>query len=112
MNLKQLFFCKYDKKPCEMCDSARVNSKLDKYDDYSIHSIGSTSHRLRRFVLCSGRGEPVRINYEMYDVEVSRWRLYGTYYPKYCPNCGRRLFEYFIQDRGRGYFHPEMLRKE
>lgn len=95
-------FLRFNKSPCDMCLSARVDPELNDNNDFSAYLIGCAQVG-HRFMLCSGSNRPVRIDYEIYDEEHSVWNLYGNYYPKYCPNCGRLLSEYLIDNRGRNF---------
>ena len=79
------------KEPCYMCESARVSFDLEDGFDYSVIGVGDTASRHRRFMICSGNNQPVHLEFEMFDNKFKRWVLYGRYYPKFCPNCGRRL---------------------
>jgi hypothetical protein len=55
----------------------------------------SYQHRL---YLNSGGGEAVNI--EVCELYNGRWHTVGKYYPKFCPECGRSLLEYEIDERG------------
>lgn len=91
---------KFIKSPCYMCDSARVSGDLCDGFDFSAIGVGKTNSLSKRFMICSGNNQPVHLEFEIFDDEFSRWVLLGTYYPQYCPNCGRKLTEYFVEDRG------------
>lgn len=80
------------KKPCYMCDNARINGELTEDTDFSSISIGNSAKGYRMF-LSSGYRKPPRIEVEQHDDKIG-WHNIGVYYPKYCPNCGREIKEY------------------
>ena len=47
-----------------------------------------------RIMLSSGYGRSTRIEFGVWDSINKIWKDVGTYYPKFCPNCGRLLYEY------------------
>lgn len=81
------------KKPCYMCDNARTNEELTADNDYHAKSIGDMP-RYKRLMLVSGYNKPLRIEYEEYNDQYGHWSTVGIYYPKHCPNCGRKIVEY------------------
>lgn len=85
------------KAPCYMCDSARVSSDLERGFDFSAVSVGITDDR-ERFMILSGNDQAVRIVFERFNDVYGHWSGCGSYYPKYCPNCGRELLEYSVND--------------
>jgi hypothetical protein len=90
---------------CKYCFNARVYEPTDEEvmspyaihltddNDSSSHSIG-VYEKEKRFMISSGNGEPVRIEFEYWEPQWRQWLPIGKYYPKYCPECGRRLNEY------------------
>lgn len=103
---------------CPFCFNAHVWAKepkteedyfdrgLDDTNDASSHTIGK-SGSIHSMYINSGNGEPV-------SIEVCEWKKNGyrgndgyvtvsIYYPKYCPECGRKLDEYIIDERGTNY---------
>ena len=83
-------------KGCCFCDNACINSKLTDENDYSSTCIGKCVKGYR-FMLSSGYGKPVRIELEYFNDNFQRWLTYGYYFPKYCPECGRKLDEYEVK---------------
>jgi hypothetical protein len=49
-------------------------------------------------MISSGYGEPVRMEIDHWYEHLREWRTVGKYYPKYCPECGRKLDEYAVND--------------
>lgn len=77
--------------PCYMCMSAANSEGLTKDNDLSYFSIGNTLKDYRILIGC-GNGRAPRILFEKETNEGMD--LVGIYYPKYCPNCGRKITEY------------------
>jgi len=75
---------------CDMCYNAHVDSELTSDNDFSAHIIGECAEGYR-ILLKSGWVRPTAITFEKW--EESGWMTIGFYRPRYCPNCGRRLFE-------------------
>ena len=92
-------------KYCKYCFNARIykpteeemmdpfNTELTDENDSSSCGVGHTVQDLR-YMLSSGYGEPVRIEIDRWNSNVQEWVTVGKYYPKFCPECGRRLDEY------------------
>ena len=90
---------------CKYCFNARVykptdeklmdpfSTELTDENDSSSCSVG-TSYNNTRLMITSGHGEPVRIEIDKFFEDYQEWHTVGRYYPKYCPECGRRLDEY------------------
>lgn len=83
--------------PCEFCDNGRTNDDLDDDNDYG--SISIDGYRIEdrgiRLMLTYGWGKPLRIETDVWNDKRKEWSLHVLqYYPKFCPECGRRLSEY------------------
>ena len=90
---------------CKYCFNARVYkpteeelmdpfaTELTDENDSSSCGVGFSSTNVR-FMISSGYGEPVRIEIDRWSDTLREWHTVGKYYPKYCPECGRRLDEY------------------
>ena len=101
-------FINNESKPsyCKYCFNARVYKPTDEElmdplateltdeNDFSSHSVGHCFSRNRRFMINSGHSHPVNIEFEEWTEARPEWHRVGIYYPKYCPECGRRLDEY------------------
>lgn len=97
------------KQPCYMCDSVWVSFNLEDGFDCSAIVVGDTASMSKRFMICSGNNQPVHLRFEIFDTEFKRWVLSGRYYPKFCPNCGRELSEYYVEDCGTGAYEKAMV---
>lgn len=90
---------------CNFCFNARVyeptleeqldpfNTELTDENDSSSCSIG-TCNPSTSIMLNSGNGKPVNIEFRTWSSKAEYWITVGRYYPKFCPECGRRLDEY------------------
>ena len=104
---------------CNFCFNAYVDSKLpetedDLYfgneltddNDDSSATIGNKTDGFQIF-LNAGGGQPVNIELCQWKENGYRgqpgWSTIGVYYPKFCPECGRKLDEYTISERGNSY---------
>ncbi len=91
---------------CKFCFNARVyepteeelmdsmNTPLTDENDSSSHVVGKHMRPYRSIMLNSGNGKPLNIEFLEWSSARERWETVGLYYPKYCPECGRRLDEY------------------
>jgi hypothetical protein len=100
---------------CNFCFNAHVYNSLPKteedyYDvgidnsnDMCAMTIGESASKHQMY-FNSGNGRPC-------NIEVCEWKengyhgkpgwaTVGRYYPKFCPECGRKLDEYEISERG------------
>ena len=83
-------------KYCNFCCNSRVEPELDDNNDFSSFSIGRSAP-LSRLMLSSCCGKPVRFEVEYWSKDHEQWFECGCYYPKYCPECGRKLDEYEVE---------------
>ena len=94
---------------CKYCFNARVYKPTDEElmdpfateltDENDSSSCGvGTSCNNTRLMISSGYGEPVRIEIDKFFEDYQEWHTVGKYYPKYCPECGRRLDEYDVSE--------------
>lgn len=97
---------------CHFCYNAYVWAKEPKteedYFDEGLHddndgsscSIGKSGDSFS-IMFNSGMGKPCEIEFRNWY--NGRWHTVGYYYPKFCPECGRLLDEYKIDERGTKY---------
>lgn len=81
------------KEPCYVCNNARLDPELTDYNDFNSGTIGSFSKDCR-IMLTSGFGNPLRIEIARWNDSIQQWVDIGIYYPKFCPECGREIWEY------------------
>lgn len=98
---------------CKFCYNAHVWSKephdeedyfnggLHDDNDGSSCGIGHAMHYYR-IHFNSGMGEACNIETSRWSKELG-WVEVARYYPKFCPECGRCLEEYKIDERGTKY---------
>lgn len=91
---------------CRYCFNARVyeptekelidpwSTELTDDNDLSYHGVGAAGNTSKhtRIMIASGGGKSARVQFDAYLGDG--WDTYAEYYPKYCPECGRRLDEY------------------
>lgn len=105
---------------CAFCFNAYVYAKipkteeelyfgenLDDSNDGSSCGIGFTD-KTHSMYFNSGMGKPCNIEVCEWGID-NMWHPVAIYYPKFCPECGRKLDEYKIIERGSNY---EKLAKE
>ena len=83
--------------PCDFCRNGRNDEDLSDDNDYG--SISIDGYRIEdrgiRLMLTYGWGKPLRIETDVWNDKRKEWSLHVLqYYPKFCPECGRRLSEY------------------
>ena len=93
---------------CKFCFNARIykptdEERMDPYsteltdeNDFSSCSVGHCYDKHRRFMISSGNGMLVKLEFEMFDNSNRGWYPLGVYYPKFCPECGRKLSEHDV----------------
>ena len=82
---------------CKMCFNAHTDPELTSDNDLSYSTIGECTD-LYRLMFRSGDDRPTGILFERWNKD-SGWHMLGFYWPKFCPNCGRRLTENEKKDR-------------
>ena len=98
-----------DKVYCKYCFNSHIykpsdeeymdpyRTELTDENDFSSICVGESCEHLR-LMISSGYGEPVRIEIDEFLPKLKEWHTFGKYYPKYCPECGRRLDEYEMSE--------------
>lgn len=103
---------------CNFCFNAHVYNSLpqteeDYYDtgiddsnDACSITIGHSASE-HQIYFNSGNGKPCNIEICEWKENGYRgqpgWATVGVYYPKFCPECGRPLVEYKIDERGTSF---------
>lgn len=85
---------------CFMCNNALTDDFLDDENDLSYYGLGYADKGFC-IRLVSGDRKPVRIIFEQWI--CNQWSTVGVYYPKFCPECGRKITEYEISRRGESF---------
>jgi hypothetical protein len=70
-------------------------------NDGSSSGIGRSANGFS-IMFNSGMGKPCEVEFREWG-EDNMWHTVGFYYPKFCPECGRKLDEYVIDERGTKY---------
>ena len=84
-------------KTCDFCTNGRTHEDLTDDNDYGSIVINGyrTEDKGYRLMLTYGWGKPLRIETDVWNDKRQEWSLHVLqYYPKFCPECGRRLSEY------------------
>lgn len=103
---------------CHFCYNAHVCAKepkteedyfdpgLDDTNDGSSSTVGDKADGFQVY-LNSGGGKPVELEFCQWTKGGYRghdgWVTVGRYYPKFCPECGRKLDEYIVDERGASF---------
>ena len=105
---------------CPFCFNAYVDAKLHKSEDdyfdneltdendFGSSTIGISSNGIQLY-LNRGNGEACNIEVCQWLSDLNglvhsgRWHTVAKYYPKFCPECGRPLNEYIIDERGKSF---------
>ncbi len=77
---------------CRYCDNAKINGELTSENDFSSITIGRCEKYTRLMLSSGGYYNDVRIELEEFG-PYDRWITKGIYYPKFCPECGRKIIE-------------------
>ena len=92
---------------CKYCFNARIYkpteeefmdpfaTELTDENDSSSCGVGQGTSEFR-MMISSGHREPVRVEVDRWSIHMQQWVTVAKYYPKYCPECGRRLNEYEV----------------
>ena len=88
---------------CRFCDNARINDDLTDDNDFSSICVSYNDKDKTRVMISSGWGKPLRIEFEQWDNKFQVWVLKNRYYPKFCPECGREIFEFKKECENNGY---------
>lgn len=93
-------------KYCRFCFNSRIYEETeddwcsdpltDENDSRSI-SVGCWVQNIR-MMISSGYGKPTRIECDEWFDNGQGWVTTARYYPKYCPECGRKIDEYERSD--------------
>lgn len=77
---------------CVYCTNAYTDDELDHDHDLSMISIGESEKGLNMF-FNTGDNRPTNIDVLQWSDKYKQNLTVCLYVPKYCPECGRRLFE-------------------
>ena len=94
-----------ERKGCHFCSNAHVDGYLNHDTDFFSATMGHADKGFQ-IMLNSGNHRPNHIEFNQWNEEVKRWITVGIYYPKFCPECGRELSVYRIDERGTSFQDP------
>lgn len=76
---------------CHYCDNAMTVPELSSDEDLSYKSVGDCVNQVR-ILFRTGDRKPTVLLFEKW-VDGYGWATIGDYILKFCPECGRKLFE-------------------
>jgi len=82
---------------CRFCANNRTNLEweLDEEQVFYAMTVGMTEDGYR-IMYNKKPYRPLELIFEKWNSKLSPtvWQTMGVYYPKYCPECGRKIDEY------------------
>ena len=82
---------------CRFCDNHMVNHDLDLTEEQDFYAITVGKYEKgHRIMFHKQPYQPLCIDIEYWNenLKTPQWQLVGYYYPKFCPECGRKIDEY------------------
>lgn len=77
---------------CGFCYNRFVDHELDESNDASSIMVGQTAESYSIFI-DTGWNFKTRLHLMKWNKEHQQNETIGIYVPKFCPECGRKLFE-------------------
>ena len=80
---------------CSYCYDHTIDPDLTEENDFSSIQIGNSAQHIFMFISTGGTRSPRIDVWQRFpsDQYATENKLVGIYYPKYCPECGRKLRE-------------------
>ena len=82
---------------CRFCENDRTNPEweLDEEQVFYAMTVGKFE-KGRRIMLVKNPWKPLMVEFSQWNEKLNppQWQLVGYYYPKFCPECGRKIDEY------------------
>ncbi len=82
---------------CRFCENNRTNPEweLDEEQVSYAMTIGDTEKGYR-IMFDKNPYRPLEITFDTWNdqLKTPQWIQVGSYFPKYCPECGRKIDEY------------------
>lgn len=78
---------------CRWCSSCRTDHNLTNENDFHAGTVGMTTPKYQ-IMIESGNNDAPRIEFNRWNESDQMWHTIGAYYPKYCPECGRKITEW------------------
>lgn len=82
---------------CRFCENHRVNHDLDLTEEQDFYAmIIGKFEKGHRIMFNKQPHQTLCIDFEVWreDLKTPQYQLVGYYYPKFCPECGRKIDEY------------------
>ena len=80
---------------CRYCYDHTTDPELTEENDFSSIQIGNSAQHILMFISTGGTRSPRIDVWQRFpsDQYTAENKMVGIYYPKYCPECGRKLRE-------------------
>jgi hypothetical protein len=86
---------------CRFCANNRTNPEWELDEDQVSYAMTiGRAGKGHRIMLNKNPYRPLEIEFSQWNenLKTPQWQTVGYYYPKFCPECGRKIDEY---DRSR-----------
>lgn len=82
---------------CKFCQNNRTNPEWELHEEQCAYAMGiGQSADGYRIMINKQPYWPLCLDFDCWSTnsKTPQWQLVGHYYPKYCPECGRKIDEY------------------
>lgn len=82
---------------CRFCENNRTNPEWELSEEQCFYAMTiGQSDKGTRIMFCKNPHKPLMIEISQWNEKFipPQWQLVGYYYPKFCPECGRKIDEY------------------
>lgn len=82
---------------CRFCANNRTNPEWELDEDQVFYAISAgRSENGTRLMFVKNPNEPLVLEVSRWNDKINpqQWQPVGYYYPKFCPECGRKIDEY------------------
>jgi hypothetical protein len=82
---------------CRFCANNRTNPEWELYEDQVSYAMTiGKFEKGYRLMLNKDPYRPLEIEVDKWNEKLNPpiWQTIGAYYPKFCPECGRKIDEY------------------
>lgn len=82
---------------CKFCANNRTNPEWELEEDQVFYAMSvGKSENSTRIMFVKNPNEPLMLEVSRWNDKINpqQWQPVGYYYPKFCPECGRKIDEY------------------
>lgn len=82
---------------CRFCENNRTNPEWELSEEQCFYAMTiGQSDKGTRIMFCKNPHKPLMMEISQWNEKFipPQWQLVGYYYPKFCPECGRKIDEY------------------